>query len=104
MGSLNPLWHGLISYFKTRGGDTFSSFKILKKPLPSSTETNNVLYESPNTQVFGTTRSDNLKSKLWYPEFFQKMNEQIRFYYHATWFFFVFWKKLKTPKRHIKIM
>ena len=24
-------------------------------------------------------RSDNLESKLWYPEFFQKMNEKNRF-------------------------
>ena len=31
-------------------------------------------------------RSDNLESKLWYPEFFQKTNKQIRFYYYATCF------------------
>jgi len=112
MGSINPLWHGFRSYIKTRG-DTFFSFKILKKPklskgqliskadwhaidfpkkwtddyilfafllftanksnssvcflgesmvhqsafrfyLTFSTETNRILYENPDAQVFGT--------------------------------------------------
>ena len=45
LGSLNPLWHGLISYFKARG--------MLLSPAERNiaiTETNNTLYENPNTK------------------------------------------------------
>jgi hypothetical protein len=47
------------------------------------------------------------KCSLWYLQFSQKTNEKIRLYYYGIpqgeLFSFVFWEKLKTPKRHFKI-
>ena len=37
-------------------GDAFIYFKILMKSMLSSTETNSISYESPNTQLFGDRR------------------------------------------------
>ena len=37
-------------------------------------------------------------------EVFQKTNEWIRFYNLCKVFLFLFWKKLKTPKRHFEII
>ena len=43
---------------------------------------------------------------FWYHQLFQKMNKKNRLYYNDTlvvMFLFVFWEKLKPPKRHFKI-
>ena len=51
-------------------------------------------------------RSNNFKRTFRYPQFFQKTNEKIglNYYYTSGWIFsFVFWKNLKTPKKHFEI-
>ena len=51
-------------------------------------------------------RSVNLESHLWSPQFSQKTNEKFDFTTmipQVDLFSFVFWEKLKTPKRHFKI-
>ena len=35
--------------------------------------------------------------------FFKKTNKKIRLYYLLTCFLFIFWKKVKTPRRHFEI-
>ena len=37
------------------------------------------------------------------PKFPPKENKRIQFYYYETCFRLVFWRKLKTPKRHFEI-
>ena len=51
-------------------------------------------------------RSVDIRGTHWYPQFFQKTNEKNRLYYYDTsgaLFLFLFWEKLKTPKRHFEI-
>ena len=50
--------------------------------------------------------SVNFKRTFWYPQFFPKMNEKIvstTMIPQVGLFSFVFWKNLKTPKRHFEI-
>ena len=52
------------------------------------------------------SRSVNFKRTFWYPQFSQKTNKKFDFTTmipKVDLFSFVFWEKLKTPKRHFEI-